>query len=301
MIKIDKILCPVDFSDFSAKAFDYAYSFARRYQAALYLQHVIRPLTEYAYHVLPAWAQQYYDESRAEAGEALRKLVARLASSGSRPEFVIQVGFPADAILEFAGKQAVDLIVMGTQGRRGADRWMLGSVTESVIRKAKCPVLAVRRPDHDFVAPAAPEDPVQLRKILLATDFSDHGQRAFAYAISLAMEYQAELILLHVLEDLPQDEELATASARLIRDLEAPVPADARNWCRIKSVVRVGKPYQEIIQLAVEEQTDLLILGVRGRGAADLKVFGSTTHRVIQLGPCPVLAVHLEAGGERAG
>jgi nucleotide-binding universal stress UspA family protein len=301
MIKIDRILCPVDFSHFSAKALDYAYSFARRYRAALYLQHVIRPLTEYSYHVLAAWVQHYHDESRAQAEEALRKLVEGLASGGPRPEFVIQVGFPADAILEFAAEQAVDLIVMGTQGRRGADRWMLGSVTERVMRKAKCPVLAVRRPAHDFVVPAAPEDPVHLRKILLATDFSDHGQRALAYAISLAMEYQAELTLLHVLEELPQDEELATASARLMRDLETPVPADARNYCRIQSVIRVGKPYQEIIQLAVEEQTDLVILGVRGRGALDLAVFGSTAHRVLQLGPCPVLAVHLEARGQRAG
>jgi universal stress protein A len=107
--------------------------------------------------------------------------------------------------------------------------------------------------------------------------------------------------LLHVLEDLPQEEEFTASSARLIRKLEAPVPGDARNWCSVKSVVRVGKPYQEIIQLAIEDQTDLVILGVRGRSAVDLAIFGSTTHRVLQLGPCPVLAVHLEAREERAG
>jgi nucleotide-binding universal stress UspA family protein len=293
MIQIRNILCPVDFSEFSAKAFDYAYSLARRYEAKLYLQHAIRPLTEYSYHVLPAWAEEFYADSKAESEEALRKLVTRQALNGLRAEFVVQVGLPSEAILEFSQQQPIDLIVMGTHGLQGVDRWMLGSVTEKVIRKAQCPVLAVRKPLHDFVAPQEASDPVQLHKILLATDFSDHGQRAFAYAISLAMEYNAELTLVHVLEDVPRHEEASTVTARLIRELEAPVPPDARNWCTIKSTVRIGKPYQEIIQLALDEQTDLIVLGVRGRSGRDLALFGSTTYRVLQLGSAPVLAVHI--------
>ncbi|MGH9353463.1 MAG: universal stress protein [Terriglobia bacterium] len=293
MVKIKNILCPVDFSEFSAKAFDYAYSLARRYDAKLYLQHAIRPLTEYAYHVPPAWAQQYYADSRVESQEALQKLIVKQASNGFRPEALVQVGFPAETILDFAQKQPIDLIVMGTHGLQGVDRWMMGSVTEKVIRKAGCPVLAVRKPIHDFVAPKETDDPVQLHKILLATDFSDYGQRAFAYAISLAMEYNAELTLLHVLEDIPHDEELSSATTRLIHELEAPVPPDARNWCTIKSTVRIGKPYQEIIQLALDSHTDLIVLGVRGRSRPDLALFGSTTYRVLQLGSSPVLAVHV--------
>lgn len=293
MVKIKNILCPVDFSEFSAKAFDYAYSLARRYNAKLCLQHAIRPLTEYSYHVPHPWAQEYYERSRTESGEELRKMTTRLDTNGLKPEIVVQVGFPAEAILDFAQKQPVDLIVMGAHGFRGTDRWMMGSVAEKVIRKARCPVLAVRKPTHDFVAPKETGDPVQLHKILLATDFSDHGQHAFAYAISLAMEYNAELTLLHVLEDVPRDEELSTATARLIQELETPVPPDARNWCTIKSTVRIGKPYQEIVQLALDSQMDLIVLGVRGRSGADLALFGSTTYRVLQLGSAPVLAVHI--------
>lgn len=293
MVKIKNILCPVDFSEFSAKAFDYAYSLARRYDAKLYLEHAIRPLTDYSYHVPHPWAQEYYKHSRAESLEELRKMIARQSTNSFQPEALVQVGFPAETILDFAQKQAIDLIVMGTHGLRGTDRWMMGSVTEKVIRKAGCPVLAVRKPIHDFVAPKETDDPVQLKKILLATDFSDHGQCAFAYAISLAMEYNAELTLLYVLDDVPHDEELSSATARLIHELEAPVPPDARNWCIIKSTVRVGKPYQEIIQLALDSQTDLIVLGVRGRSGADLALFGSTTYRVLQLGSAPVLAVHI--------
>src|SRR5579875_2183536 len=293
MVKIKNILCPVDFSDFSMKAFDYAYSLARRYDAKLYLQHVIRPLTEYSYDVPSGWTQQYYAESKAESQKEFQKMIAGKTSNDFHAEFVVQVGFPAGVILELSQKQPIDLIVIGTQGRQGVDRWTMGSVAERVIRKAKCPVLAVRKPLHDFVAPEAKDDPVQLRKILLATDFSDHGQRAFAYAISLAMEYNAELTLVHVLEDVPRHEEASTVTARLIRELEAPVPPDARNWCTIKSTVRIGKPYQEIIQLALDEQTDLIVLGVRGRSGRDLALFGSTTYRVLQLGSAPVLAVHI--------
>ncbi len=293
MVKIKQILCPVDFSEFATKAFDYAYSLATRYDAKLYLQHAIRPLTEYSYHVLPPWAEQFYADSKAESEEQLRKMVARQTSNGFSPELLVQVGLPAETILKFAQKQPIDLIVMGTHGLQGMDRWMVGSVTEKVIRKAQCPVLAVCKPTHDFVVPKAKDDPVQLRKILLATDFSDYGERAFAYAISLAMEYNAELTLLHVLEDVPRDEELSAVTARLVRKLEDPVPADARNWCAIKSTVRVGKPYQEIVQLALESQTDLIVLGVRGRSGPDLAVFGSTTYRVLQLGSSPVLAVHI--------
>lgn len=293
MVKIKTILCPVDFSEFSAKAFNYAYSLARHYDAKVYLQHAIRPLTEYSYHVPHSWAQEYYEHSRVESGEELRKMIASQVTNGFKPEMLVQVGFPAEAILEFAQKEPVDLIVMGTHGLRGTDRWMMGSVSEKVIRKAKCPVLAVRKPVHDFVVPKETDDPVQLRKILLATDFSDNGQHAFAYAISLAMEYNAELTLLHVLEDVPRDEELSTVTARLICELEAPVPADARNWCAIKSTIRIGKPYQEIVQLALDSGTDLIVLGVRGRSGADLALFGSTTYRVLQLGSAPVLAVHI--------
>jgi nucleotide-binding universal stress UspA family protein len=293
MVKIKSILCPVDFSECSAKAFDYAYSLAKQYDARLYLQHVIHPLTEYTYHVRADWAQQFYAECRAEADAELQKMIARQTSNHFRPECVLPVGFPAEAILGFVQKQPVDLIVMGTHGLQGMDRWMVGSVTEKVIRKVQCPVLAVRKPVHDFVVPKGKEEPVQLRKILLATDFSDYGQRAFAYAISLAMEYNAELTLLHVLEDVPRSQELSTVTARLVAELEAPVPADARNWCTIKSTVRIGKPYHEIVQLALDSQTDLIVLGVRGRGNLNLLVFGSTTYRVLQLGPSPVLAVHI--------
>jgi len=290
MANIQTILCPVDFSEFSTKSFEYAVSFAERYKAKLSVQHVIEPVTVlFTYENLPGW-REVYAEFRAGAQEALQNLIISRAAQRVRPETELQVGDPADSILKFAQEKAVDLIVMGTHGRRGLDRLMTGSVTERVLRKAHCPVLAVRKPAHDFVSHEVGPEP-QIKKILLATDFSDHAHRALSYALSLAREYHTELTLLHVLEAIPRGKELESEMARLIRELEAPLPSDARNGCTINSAVRLGKPYSEIIQLATESQADLMAMGVRGRGALDVAVFGSTTNRVLQLGPCPVLSV----------
>jgi len=282
----------VDFSDFSTRGFDYAVSFAARYKAKLYAQHVIEPVTVlFTYENLPGW-REVYAEFRAGAQEALEKLVASRVSQQVQPETLLQVGDPADLILKFAQTEAIDLIVMGTHGRRGLDRFITGSVTQRVVRKSPWPVLAVRKPAHDFIS-REPGGGPEIKKILLATDFSDHASRALAYALSLAGEYRAELTLLHVLEDIPHGTELESETGRVIRELEAPLPSDARSRCTIKSVVRLGKPYWEIIQLATESETDLIVMGAQGRGALDVAVFGSTTNRVLQLGPCPVLSVYV--------
>jgi nucleotide-binding universal stress UspA family protein len=107
----------------------------------------------------------------------------------------------------------------------------------------------------------------------------------------MAKEYGAELTLLHVLEDVPGSPNLQSATEKVVKQLEESIAPKTREACIIKVMVRTGKPYQQIIQLALEAQTDLVIMGVRGRGALDTAVFGSTTYRVIQLGSCPVLTV----------
>lgn len=296
MLKIQRILCPVDFFEASAKAYDYAYSLALRYEAKLYVEHVIDVLVgSYPYYNFPdVAANNIYWDLNKRAEERLREMVSPHATTRVQAEMVVHKGFVPDSILSFAQGQHVDLIVMGTHGRRGLDRLMMGSVTENVLRKAPCPVLAVRKPSHDFVSPEQSENPVRLRKILMCTDFSKCAGTALNYALSLAQEYNAELTLLHVVEDFPE-EKLHGVMDEARRKLEALVSTDVRNWCTVKATVRIGKPYEEILQVAMEQQTDIAVLGVRGRSAVDLAIFGSTTHRVLQLGPCPVLAVREEA------
>jgi nucleotide-binding universal stress UspA family protein len=290
MSLLKSILCPIDFSEFSTKAYDYAQSLAWHYKAELLVQHVL-------YSLPPFIEDKAYMETcrklRAEAERKVKGFVKHHTRTKVRPQCIVQDGTATDLILSLAEAQAVNLIVMGTHGLRGVDRLMLGSVTERVLRKAQCPVLAVRKPAHDFVSPGKEPDPVNIRKILLGMDFSDHAHRALDYALSMAREYGAELTLLHVLEHFPSSPDVQNTEAKAVKQLEECVPPEARAGCHIKPLLRIGKPYQQIIQLASEAQTDLAIMGVRGRTSLDSALFGSTAYRVIQLGPCPVLAVHI--------
>jgi nucleotide-binding universal stress UspA family protein len=289
MPQLKSILCPIDFSEFSVKAYDYAQSLAWHYKAELLVQHVRYSFP--AFYIDAAY-KEIRRKLRNDALRKLREFAKRQTRILVQPQCVVQDGNASDKILSFAETQGVNLIVMGTHGLRGVDRLMLGSVTERVLRKACCPVLVVRKPVHDFVSPGENTDPINLKRIILGMDFSDHAHRALKYALSIAREYHAELTLLHVLEHLPGSKDLQSATAKVTKQLKELVSTRARKPPLVKFLVRIGKPYQEIIEVASETQTDLAIMGVRGRSSLDSALFGSTTYRVIQLGPCPVLAVH---------
>jgi len=297
MLRIERILCPIDFSESSARAYDYAQSLARHYQATLLLQHVVDFIVPpYAYYTPASYLEVDFRKICADAREQLQEFAKSHTRNGVQPECFVQEGEVTDSVLSFAEAQMVDLIVMGTHGRRGFDRLTLGSVTEKVLRKARCPVLVVRKPGPEAVATEGSQNSVELRRVIFCTDFSEPSQRALEYALSAAAEFNAELTLLHVLENLPNsaniEEEITTAK----KQLDKLIPPEEVKDGKIKTLVRIGKAYEQIIELTLETQADFLIMAVRGRNALDLAVFGSTTYRVIQLGPCPVLAVHVTPG-----
>jgi len=294
MLQIERILCPIDFSELSVKAYDYAQSMAWHYWATLFLHHVIDSLIPYyPYHAFPDAYNEMCRNLRTAAERHLQEFVKQNCWRGIQPQCKVGDGDATDLILGFAEAQAVNLIVMGTHGLRGIDHLMLGSVTEKVLRKARCPVLVVGKPAHALVPSGGDPDLVQLHRILYCTDFSDNSEQAFDHAISLAAEYNAELTLLHVLDDLPSSADIESETEKVLERLEKRISPEARKNGMTKVAVRIGKAFQQIIELALESRTDLIITGVRGRHALDLAVFGSTTYRVVQLGPCPVLVVHV--------
>jgi len=131
-IKIERILCPVDFSEFSIGAYRYASSLAQQYGARLFVQHVVE-FWRYPYASFVATADvysQFCQRLLTEGEEELRNFLKSHDQNGIYPECVIRVGMAADCILSLADEQTTSLIVMGTHGRRGFDRLMLGSVTE---------------------------------------------------------------------------------------------------------------------------------------------------------------------------
>ncbi len=288
MLELKVILCPVDFSDFSVRAYRHALSLAEHYQSKLVALHVVE-LWRHPSIGFTASAGLYEEFCQAfgEGGkEQLQDFVKQNPHDKIQPELLVHEGIAADSILAIAQARKADVIVMGTHGRRGYDRLMLGSVTDRVMRKASCPVLVVSHaPDANTTSTEH-----RLTQVLFCTDFSDNSKRALRYAISATDEYNAELTLLHVLEETPSAAKKQEATAAATEQLEKLISPEDRKTLKVKTAVRIGKPYRQIIQLAAELRADIVIMGVHGRGALDLAVFGSTTYRVMQLGPCPVLA-----------
>ena len=297
MPEIKSILCPVDFSEFSIYAYEYAQSLAWHYKATLFLQYVLySPDPIEWWNAYPDSYELSRKKDRADVERQLQEFANRHTRTSVRQQCIVQdtaqVSSVTDMILSLAEAQAVNLIVMGTHGLRGFDRLVLGSVAERVLRHAKCPVLTVQKPPHDDVSSTPDPEPVHLRKMLLCADFSDPAHHASKYAFSMAKEYGAELTVLHVLEDVPKSKDMQSATTEVMKQLEEYIASETPDGCNIKAMVRSGKPYREITQFALDAPTDLVIMGVRGRGSLHTAIFGSTTQRVIQLGAAPVLAVH---------
>ncbi|MEZ5317696.1 MAG: universal stress protein [Vicinamibacterales bacterium] len=294
MIQIQTILCPVDLSDASRDALDYAALLARWYSARLRVLFVAPPLP-------PVAAAPFHD--RTAAGQLRRVLVdeldrfvASVRASGLHVDVTLGDGPIVQRILAEADSMAADLIVMGTHGRGGFEHFIIGSVTEKVLRKATCPVLTVPPGVH-----AASGSVPRFTTILAAVDFSHASEPALHLALSLAQEADSKLTLFHVIEwpdlgDLlgvreelarAQRERMDQASARL----RALVPDAARDWCHPEPLVVVGKPGREIIRAATETGADLIVMGTHSRDAVSRVFFGSTANSVVRSAPCAVLTV----------
>jgi nucleotide-binding universal stress UspA family protein len=289
----ERILCPIDFSDFSACAYEYALTIADYYKAHLIVLHAIETW-KYPYADYAGSSGDFADFSNAlcEGGSAkLKEFVKKHSRAGVQPQLVVDQGNASDLILSVAQAHNIEVIVMGTHGRRGFDRLVLGSTTDRVIRKASCPVLVVSNPSHNDMT-TTPEGKHRLSRILYCTDFSVNSERALQYAISVAVEYGTELTLLHVVEEKSSGRRAEAVLAMCRERLDKIVPGpEGRNFT-VRCEVKFGKAYEEIVRYAKETKTSLITMTARGGDALDRAVFGSTTYRVIQLGPCPVLAVH---------
>lgn len=292
-MEFKRILCPVDFSEFSVSAYEYALTLAEYYKAGLVALHAVE-LSKYPYADYVGATGDFADLSRVLCDGSktkLREFVTKHPRPAVEPQLVVDQGNASDLILSFAQAHNVELIVMGTHGRRGFDRLVLGSTTNRVIRKACSPVLVVSNPAHNVMT-TGPDGKHRLSRILYCTDFSMNSERALQYAISLAEEYGAELTMLHVsgtAQDLTRAEAMI---AERIEELDKLISNNQRKNINLRKLVRSGKPYEEIVRHATEAQTSLIVMTARGGDALDRAVFGSTTYRVIQLGPCPVLTIH---------
>jgi nucleotide-binding universal stress UspA family protein len=277
MINIKRILCPTDLSPYSGNAVRYALALSRAHDAELILLHCndgVGTLED-----LEALMLESIDP-------------ADLAGSRWR-SFVVPADDIDDEIMAQSQKENVDLIVMRSR-RRPHRAALLGSTAESVCRSAPCPVLVMHNDEREFVKD---ELRIDLKRVLVAYDFSDYSELALKYGLSIAQEHQAELHLLHVLPPCSVNEpEIAwypirgeSAYHTAARRLQRVVPADVHLWCNVKTAVSEGNPYREILHYAEKSEINLISLGAHGAGFGMRALFGSNVDRVLRQAPCPVL------------
>jgi nucleotide-binding universal stress UspA family protein len=273
-----RILFATDLSTAAEKALPYALEIARRYGAMLYVVHAIPP-PAYPYAPVAAWPglEQQEDQFRLEAK---RRLERRLEGMPHETEFLH--GQVLDVLREAIESKQIDLLVIGTHGRTGVDKVVLGSVAESIFREAACPVLTV--------GPRAATDShsaAELARILYATDFSAESLAAAPYAISLCREHRAQLILLSCLEQ-------GGESRAMIRSLRELVPFGADLRCEPICVAEQGPHGQKIPEVCEAHGVDLLVLGIAREKyplARQLHFQRSALYRIITQATCPVLTV----------
>ncbi len=223
-VQFKNILFTTDFSSASSAAVPFATELTKRYGAKLFALYVRPPVVNPMTPPL-TWVGL---EEAAQIEDARHEKELANAFAGIQPEILIKEGDIWSSLTAALEEKNIDLIVLGTRGRSGISKFVLGSIAEEIFRQAPCPVLTV-----GSNTPAPGKRSSEITKILFATDFSAESSAAAPYAVSLAEECQAYLTLLHVIKapkagDLVQAGDLRKSSSQLLHNL---VPAEAELWC----------------------------------------------------------------------
>lgn len=294
---IKRILCPVDFSETSRVSFGYAESLARHFGATLTVQYVLETRNHECLNFTPPdWYDDFERSIYERESKRLSEFVQQVSMKDVQPRQVIQWGLVPDSVLSLADADQMDLIVLGTHGRRGLDRFLLGSVTEQVIQKAHCQVMAINQNQPGREAQASEKGKSEPKRILCCVDFSENSQRTIDYALSLARAYSADLVVMNVLEDIGNPNTILDAVTMNANRLAELIPKE-KPPLSLQNIVRIGAPDEQILAFSEEAHCDLVIVGGRGAHAINRTPLGSTVRRIIQFGHRPVLIVH---GGHHA-
>jgi nucleotide-binding universal stress UspA family protein len=286
-IALKNILFATDFSPAAEAALPYAIGLARQYGAKVHALHVRFPAT---YPIVgPESVPVVIEAAEEQAKFEAQQMHEMLASVPH--EVTVAEGDLWPILSDIVEKQNTDLIVMGTHGRKGFSRALLGSTAEEIFRETHCPVLTVGpHVSHDT------QRRLGMKEILFATDFSAESLAALPLAVSLAQEHQSNLTLLNVTGksekgELVHAREYTESTLRRLQNL---VPGDARLWCEPKCRVEQGAEAAKIMEVAIALGADLIVLGVhapQGIPGAATHVGRSVAHEIVANAPCPVLTV----------
>jgi len=291
LLSIDRIVWPTDLSTGAERAFPHAAALAEWHDAALHVLNV----------------QEGGASAQAEPSEEFSLTdgaLANLLGEADPPSNPIDLGTlnivqdlvgddsPAEAILSYVEEHGVDLVVMGTHGRRGLQRLLIGSVAEEVLRTAPCPVLTVRAGEE--TAPAW-----NVRNILAPIDFSDASKGAVRHAKELALTYGAQITLLHAVEEVMYPSAYGTEMAdvpgpEVIDRVEESLADLAREEIGYEHVMvgaTIGYAPSTILDYIAENDVDLVVIATHGRPGIERLLLGSVTGRIVRRTSVPVFVV----------
>lgn len=289
--RFKRILATTDFSKLSRAGVRYAVSLAHKVDAGVALVHVVEPAPLFG-----GMESVVLARDDAEVIAVAERGLARLAKKESKKDLAVQSfvrrGKPFDQIAALARSRKADLIVIATRGYTGLKNVWLGSTAERVVRHAPCAVLTVP-PQNNKAAV------FRLKRIVVPIDFSETSAQALSYAVALAEQFGAEIILLHVIEWVAIPAELGSAPSAITDADKASVANDLlRMRQKIlskdvsgRTIARVGAPFREITSAAKEMKADMIILTTRGYTGLQNILLGSTAERVVRHAECPVLVV----------
>jgi len=288
-LALNNILFLSDFSDASEHALPFALNLARQYESKILALHVLTSFPM-AY-ASPESAAATLEAMENGAQEGSQQLESQLLGLDHQT-ILMRSNSVWSAVDNVLREYSIDLVVLGTHGRTGAFKLLMGSVAEEVFRQSNTPVLTIGPAAHN-----ATHNGGRFHTILYATDFSQEADAAAPCALSLAEESQAKLMLLHVLpEPSPKKgPKLARESvADAMHKMQKLLPMESEYWCKPESLVRFGHPAEKILDCAKESGADLIVMGVR----APHSQFGiethferATAHRVVTHAVCPVLTM----------
>ncbi len=267
-----RILLVTDFSQPSQAAVPFAHLLAEHYGATVFVAHVISEIGATA---------DTAAETVAQAEAEMRSFLAAKPFPGVRIESIIERGSVAEVIASLVQEKRIDIVAVGTHGRSGVGKLLLGSIAQRIFNVAPCPVLSVS-PRAARPSPAA----AGFARILYPTDFSAESLTALPYALSLAKMRNSELLLLHATAELPRQEVLQEYHRRL-NEL---IPPQARTWCKSDALVIAGNPAEVILKAALQQNADFIVIAAHA-AEGSFTVPLTMSYQVVAHAPCAVLRI----------
>jgi nucleotide-binding universal stress UspA family protein len=297
---LKNVLFATDFSTTSEAAFPYATAICRHFGSMLHTAHVLSDtsLLMMTGGVDYVSMSTIYEDAHTEAKEKLDQISRRLEGIPHRD--YVRHGQVWKNLAEIVEENEIDLIVLGTHGRTGVGKLLLGSVAEDILRHAPCPVLTVgpkvsgraKLPEFQNRGRDLAPLELELRQILFTTNFAQNSALIAQQAIALAEEFRARLTLLHVIEDYTQLGSRPGPIEDGIRRLHELIPRDAALQYMPETLLEFGSPADCILTAAAEREADMIVLGARTSAeVGTTHLPWSTAHHVIAHAHCPVLTI----------